>query len=136
MNMQSQLLEFESTAFAVIDGEDDETNSGIYGQALARWIAAQLEAPDDQVIPEDFGWCVRATSSPHQLYVACSSEDDSKNKWRVFVFAEGGLMARLLGRDRRAEEIATLFARIKSVLAAHPGVSGITEVEPGRPIKR
>jgi hypothetical protein len=129
MKMQSPLLEFESTDFAVTDGEDDETNPGIYGRALARWIAAQLKVADDQVIPEDFGWCVPVKSSPHHLYVACSSEDDSKNKWRVFVFAEGGLMTRLLGRDCRAEEIASLFSEIKRILAAHPDIRGITEVQ-------
>lgn len=129
MKMQSPLLEFESTDFAVADGEDDETNPGIYGWALACWIAAQLKVPNDRVIAEDFGWCVPAGSSSHHLYVACSSEDDSKNKWRVFVFAEGGLLARLLSRDRRAEDIASLFSRIKSLLAAHPGIRGIREVQ-------
>lgn len=127
--MQSPLLEFESTDFAVADGEDDETNPGIYGRALAGWVAAQLKVPEDEIIPEDFGWCVRAKSSPYRLYVACSSEDDSKTKWRVFVFAEGGLMSRLLGRDGRAEEIASLFSKLKSALSAHPGVGGMTEVQ-------
>ena len=127
MKTQSPLLEFESTSFAVADGEDDEANPGIYGRALACWIAAQLKVPEDQVIAEDFGWCVPAESSPHLLYIACSSEDDSKSKWRIFVFAEGGLMARLLGRDRRAEEMAGLFSKVRSVLVAHPGISGITQ---------
>lgn len=129
MKMQSPLLEFESTDFAVMDGEDDETNPGIYGRALAGWVAAQLEVSEDDIIPEDFGWCVPAKSSPYRLYVACSSEDDSKNKWRVFVFAEGGLMSRLLGRDSRAKEIESLFSKIKSVLSTHPGVRGMMEVQ-------
>jgi hypothetical protein len=31
---QSPLLEFESSAFAVAPGEDEETNPGVYGTAV------------------------------------------------------------------------------------------------------
>ena len=41
---QSPLLEFESSAFAVMPGEDEETNPGIYGKALAQWLADRLRA--------------------------------------------------------------------------------------------
>lgn len=111
--MQSSHLEFESTAFNVADGEDEETNPGIYGKSLAIWLASQLQVSEEDVIAEDFGWCVPVKSSSHRLYVACSSEDDRKDRWRVFVFAEGGFVARLLGRDTRAADVASLFSRIK-----------------------
>jgi hypothetical protein len=64
---QSPLLEFESSAFAVLPNEDNETNPGIYGKALAQWLANQLRAagvPAGEVIAEDFGWCVPVESSP------------------------------------------------------------------------
>jgi hypothetical protein len=47
---QTPLLEFESSAFPVIPGEDDETNPGIYGKALAQWLAEQLR--ETQGTPE------------------------------------------------------------------------------------
>jgi hypothetical protein len=125
--MQSSLLEFESTAFSVADGEDEETNPGIYGKSLAIWLASQLQVSEEAVIAEDFGWCVPVKSSPHRLYVACSSEDDRKDRWRIFVFAEGGFVARLLGRDTRAADVESLFSRIKLILAAKPGISAVTE---------
>ena len=90
---QSPLLEFESSAFAVIPGEDEETNPGIYGKALAHWMAEQLRAagfPVGEVVAEDFGWCVPVSSSPHRLYVVCSSTGATPQHWRAFVFAEGG----------------------------------------------
>jgi hypothetical protein len=64
---QSPLPEFESSAFAVLPNEDNETNPGIYGKALAQWLANQLRAagvPAGEVIAEDFGWCVPVESSP------------------------------------------------------------------------
>src|SRR2546427_3929078 len=92
---QTPLLEFESSAFAVIPGEDRETNPGIYGKALAQWLAERLRAAGfapGPVIAEDFGWCVPVQSKPHSLYVACASRGEKSGQWRVFGFAEGGLM--------------------------------------------
>lgn len=128
--MQSPLLEFESSAFAVIPGEDQETNPGIYGKALAQWLAEQLRAAGfsvGDIVAEDFGWCVPVASAPHALYVACASTGERPDQWRVFAFAEGGVMARLLGKDRRAESLATLFAVLRRALEFAPTVRNLRE---------
>src|SRR6266849_1022453 len=99
---QSALLDFESSAFAVERGEDEHTNPGVFGKALASWLAEQLRLHGlhaEEVIAEDFGWCVPVESKPHSLYVACASAEGTPNHWRVFVFAEGGVVARLFGKD-------------------------------------
>jgi hypothetical protein len=88
---KSPSLEFSSTLFEVVEGEDEETNPGIYGKSLAAWLASQLRVPEQDVIAEDFGWCVPVKSSQHRLYVACSSEDDSKDRWRVFALRKAAL---------------------------------------------
>lgn len=90
---QTPLLEFESSAFAVIPGEDEETNPGIYGKALAQWLAEQLRAAGfsaGEAFAEDFGWCVPVKAKPHSLYVACASTGETPDQWRVFAFAEVG----------------------------------------------
>jgi hypothetical protein len=127
---QSPLLEFESSAFAVIPGEDDATNPGIYGKTLAEWLANQLREaglPAGGIIAEDFGWCVPVASTPHQLYVACASTEEAPNEWRVFAFAEGGLAARFLGKDNSAASLAFLFTTVRSCLESHPSVRGLRE---------
>jgi hypothetical protein len=127
---QSALLEFESSAFPVTPGEDEDTNPGIYGRALAQWLAEQLRArgwPAGEVIAEDFGWCVPVESKPHSLYVACASTEDKPNQWRVFAFAEGAVMARLFGKDKSAESLSSLFSSVKSILETNPDVHGLHE---------
>jgi hypothetical protein len=127
---QSPLLEFESSAFEVIPGEDEETNPGIYGKALALWLAGQLRAADfgaGELIAEDFGWCFPIDSKPHSLYVACASTGEKPNHWLVFAFAEGGLIARLLGKDKRAESLASLFAAIRRCLESSPEIRSLRE---------
>lgn len=128
---QTELLEFKSTAFAAEPGEDAHTNPGIFGKGLAQWLANELRAKGvaaGEVIPEDFGWCVPVESAPHALFVVCANAEDQPNRWRVFAFAEGGLLARILGKDERARSLASLFGQVKSVLQASPLIEGVSEV--------
>ena len=127
---QTPLLEFRSSAFPVVPGEDAETNPGIYGMALAQWLAEQLSAAGFRtrpVIAEDFGWCVPIESAPHSLYVVCASTEEGEGHWRVFAFAEGGIMARLLGKDRSTQSLSTLFAALKQCLASAPAIHDLRE---------
>jgi hypothetical protein len=127
---QSPLLEFASSEFAIIPGEDSETNPEIYGKALATWLSQQLRSkgiPAGEAFAEDFGWCVCVESSPHSLHVACANDPDIPDGWRVFAFAEGGIVARLLGRDRSAEAVQSLYRAIKDCVAQAPGVRDIRE---------
>ena len=80
-----------------------------------------------EVIPEDFGWCVPLESEPHKLYVVCASAEEAPHHWRVFVFAEGALIARVFGRDKSAESVAAAFAALKQVLQSSPEVHGLRE---------
>ncbi|UUZ75930.1 hypothetical protein LP414_31195 [Polaromonas sp. P1(28)-13] len=45
----------------------------------------------------------------------------------MFAFAEGGLVARLLGKDTSTQSVAALFATLKQVLEATPHVQGLRE---------
>lgn len=129
----SPLLEFESSAFGVTPGEDAETNPGIYGKALAEWLAEQLQIqgqPAGEIIAEDFGWCVGLDFKPYRLYVACSSTEEGPGHWRVFAFAEGGLLHRLLGKDESAAPLDSVFSGIKDSLAANPAVHNLREHAP------
>ena len=127
---QSARLEFQSTAFPIEPGEDERTNPGIYGTNLAQWLASKLReraVTADDPIPEDFGWCIPVASSPHQLYVACANAEDVKEGWRVYVFAEGGLLARFRGHDERTPMVVNLFAAVKAVLESSPEVQNLRE---------
>lgn len=129
---QTPLIEFESSAFAVIPGEDKATNPGIYGKALAQWLSEQLRAAGfspGPVIAEDFGWCVPIESEPHSLYVVCASTGDQPDQWRVFAFAEGGVMARLFGKDRSAESLAALFTALRTCLESAPIIHDLRQEE-------
>jgi hypothetical protein len=127
---QSPLLVFECSAFAIVPGEDEQTNPGIYGKSLASWLAEQLRSAGfsaGAIIAEDFGWCIPIDSQPHSLYVVCAGTGESEDQWRVFAFAEGGWIARLRGKDRSAELAANLFAAVRRCLESAPNIRGLRE---------
>ena len=127
---QSPLLVFENAAFAIIPGEDEQTNPGIFGKSLAVWLAEQLRLAGfsaGEIIAEDFGWCIPVDADAHSLYVVCAATGDQQDQWRVYAFAEGGLIARLRGKDRRAESLATLFAAVRRCIESAPSIRGLRE---------
>jgi hypothetical protein len=130
--MQStRQIHARSSRFAIEAGEDEETNPGIYGRALAQWLATQLQTLGWRVkgcIAEDFGRLVEVEDSRFRLFVACASDHDGADSWQVFTFAEGGgllgvfaksakqqLADRLLGDVERAirNDSSTLDIRLE-----------------------
>jgi hypothetical protein len=125
--MISDHVTFSSSSFKVEPGEDEETNPGIYGKALAEWMAAQLRLRGvavEEVIAEDFGRCVMVQRKPVMLWVACASLDGSSTEWQMFIALERGLIARLRGIDGRAE-LEQLRAHYRALVREIPGVADI-----------
>ena len=126
---KSPILEFESSAFAPVPGEDEATNPGVFGKAFAQWLANRLRLAGvaaGEVIAEDFGWVIPVKSEPYSLHVACSSRE-APNAWMVFAFAEGGLMSRLLGRDKSGAALESLYGSARRSLEAESSVHGLRE---------
>jgi hypothetical protein len=127
---QSPLLTFRSSAFPAIAGEDEQTNPGIFGRALAQRLAEQLrsrgfEAGD--AFAEDFGWCVAVKIPPSVVFVACASDAEVADRWKVFCFVEGGMIARLLGKDAGEDALASVFAALARFLESSSDIRELEE---------
>jgi hypothetical protein len=124
---QTSMLLFECADFALTPGEDQETNPGIFGKSLARWLAERLHAAGiatGAVFAEDFGWCIPVGAKPHSLYVVCHGNADQQ--WQVFAYSELRLLARLFGQDNTALLDET-FTTVRQALEAAPTVHGLHE---------
>jgi hypothetical protein len=72
-------LVFRCSIFAVEPGEDAETNPGVYGKALANWLASELRAKGRTIrgcLSEDFGRLVHVAHPPLRPYAACANGHD------------------------------------------------------------
>jgi hypothetical protein len=126
---KSPAVTFASSHFQVEPGEDAKTNPGIYGQALARWIAAQLGESGvgaKGVVAEDWGWCVIVKTEPVRLCLAVANVDGTSTRWRVFAFAERGPLQWLSRSGDPKREVAALREHLAALLSSVPDVRDIS----------
>ena len=117
---------FTSDFFMPIAGEDEETNPGCFGKALAQWLADQLNrrgVPVESVIPEDFGWVVMVSRKPFALWLGCRNTDGSTSEWSVFLVAELSTFQRLFKRVDPAPEIEKLRIHLAEIVPSIPRVT-------------
>ena len=126
--MVSDHVEFTSTHFIAIPGEDRVTNPGVLGLALAEWVSQALKArgvPVEQVVAEDFGRCVIVKRKPVMLFIACASAGDRPARWQMFIGLEQNWVTRLIGGGNADSELARLRDHFRAIVAAIPGVSEV-----------
>ena len=119
---------FSSSRFDIQPGEDAETNPGIYGQALAEWVAENLDSRGIPVLgikAEDFGRCVTLQSWPYKLWVACASLDGSRARWQMFIGLEVNPIWKLFTRVEPEPELHALREHFQALVAAVPGISDV-----------
>jgi hypothetical protein len=125
VNANSPQVSFETDYFQIVPGEDEETNPGRYGKALADWLADELKKlgqPVDEIIPEDFGWVLLASRKPVALWLACANMEGSATEWTVFAFAEPSLFQRLVSRPDSTEAIDSLWKRVTEIIPTIPRI--------------
>lgn len=127
MNSGPQVT-FTTDFFKPIVGEEEETNPGRYGKALAQWLAEQLKERGvsvEGVIPEDFGWVVMVSRKPFLLWLGCGNTDGSTTEWSVFPVAEMSALQRIFKRADTAAEIEKLKAHLSVLVPSIPGVTNV-----------
>lgn len=119
---------FTSDYFKPIAGEEEQTNPGCYGKALALWLAARLKERGvffEGVIPEDFGWVVMVSRKPFMLWLGCGNTDGSTTEWNIFPVAEVSTLQRLFKRLDPSSEIEELRIHLVELVPSIPGVANV-----------
>lgn len=115
-------LWFQTSHFAPQAGEEEKTNPGRFGEALARWLRERLvEAGygiEEEPLAEDWGWVVMVQRRPLMLWVGCGNEDGSTHRWSLFVAAERGPLQRLFSRADPAPSVAALEQALERIVRA------------------
>jgi YD repeat-containing protein len=81
----------------IVNGERIGLLSGLsLDEAIARYKARG--EPVEEVLSEDWGWCVMLTRKPFALWVGCSNRAGQTDEWGAFVVAELSILVRLFRR--------------------------------------
>ena len=137
-------LWFKSTLFEIVPGEDEAINPGCYGKSLANWLRVKLIARGydiEDIIPEDWGWCVMCRRSPFKLWVGCGSLANSEKAppdrppasgrnitWTCFVRAEPSLFVRFFRRIDTIPAVRELYEVVRSILTSEPAITIIDSI--------
>lgn len=129
---------FKSSLFDVELGEDKNTNPFCYGKQLSNWIRDKfigLGYPVEEVIEEDWGFCVMCQREPYSLSVGCGNmrsdfyetmneEEHSifipeKNSliWYCFPSVEVPFIKRVFGKVDTSQEFNKLENDLKKILS-------------------
>lgn len=118
----------QTSFFQIESGEDEQTNPGIYGRALANWLAEKLKArgePVQKILSEDWGWCVMLTRKPYPLWIGCSNRDGRTDEWGAFVVAEPNILQRFLGRVDPEPTVARVHKVLQEVMHEVPDATKV-----------
>jgi hypothetical protein len=119
---------FKSSYFPVEPGEDEDINPGVFGKALAAWVADKLRERGvsvEKIVEEDFCRLVLVQRKPFMLWVGCANAEASATEWQLFLAAEVGLLGRVFRRVDPAPSFSSLVAHVRAIVEQVPGVSAI-----------
>jgi len=140
--MNDHQLWLKSSLFEVEPGEDENTNPGCYGKQLATWLRSKLIAKGykvEEVIPEDWGWCVMCNRAPFLLWVGCGSvldreptpdappPDGKEITWSCFITAEKPFLRGLFKRIDSAAAVEKLFKEVEGILKSESAITLTSE---------
>ena len=138
---------FKSDLFQIQKGEDEETNPGCYGKELGEWLCGkfkELGYEVEELIPEDWGWCVMCSRGDYMLWVGCgamqtdevtenynpdSPPQGSDVVWHVFphievpMFFVKSLLLKLLGKLDTKKPLSKLKSDLVSILSDEPRIT-------------
>ncbi|MCU7885213.1 MAG: hypothetical protein KZQ82_13565 [Candidatus Thiodiazotropha sp. (ex Lucinoma annulata)] len=131
---------FKSDLFEIEEGEEEETNPHCYGMQLSGWLRKQfisLGYEVEEVIPEDWGWCVMCARKPYSLWVGCGSvlnESNAESKpdkndivWHCFVVAEVSFMKKVFGNLNTEEGVKRLSKELEAILIEDSRIELVSE---------
>ena len=107
-------------------------------QAAGDWLRTKLIERGykvEEVISEDWGWCVMCTRDPFMLWVGCGSVFDKEPSaedpaplgndvtWSCFVNAEKPLLRGLFKRIDMTPAVEKLYKDVHSIFAAESSIT-------------
>jgi hypothetical protein len=136
-------LWFKAEQFQIEPGEDEQTNPLCFGKALATWLRGKLTSEGhtvEEVIAEDWGWCVMCQRVPFMLWIGCANVHDYSKSgpehppprggevvWSCMVVAELPLLSRLFKRPDTGAATEKLFEQVRRLLNAEPDVTFVEQ---------
>jgi len=136
---------FRSKRFPIRIGEDAETNPFLYGKELADWLRNELLGSYrsiEDVIPEDWGWCVMCGRDPFRFFVVvvntidqglinaiAKQEPPEDMLWYVEPVVEVPFWRQSASREEAEKIVDELHRRLRAILEREPEIRILSDRE-------
>lgn len=132
MNEVRNRVTFVTTLFNATEVRDYFINDCCFGDDCAAWLIDKLKAQSDlqvgvEPIQEDWGWCFGATVGQRRFLVGVGlyEDDDTPNRWLVFIDSQlGSFKRKLFGQTDHAEHLM-VCETVDRVLKGEPEINDI-----------
>ncbi len=118
---------FTTSLFQTLPDEDNQTNPGRLGAALAVWVRDKLRARGfshvEEPIAEDWGWVVMVQRKPYRLWVGCGNEEGSTTRWSIFVEAEPSIFQKIVKRMDPTASVVSLEQELEEIIRSQPAIT-------------
>lgn len=121
-------VEFRSDQFPPCEGEEEQTNPGLYGKRLADFLVANLPANGFQPkppIPEDWGWLIPIENEGFTLSIGCGRYDDHADGFLCFIEPHEETIFRWFRRVDATGPVGALQRALDQILSSHAGITDV-----------
>lgn len=119
-------IEFRSSKFPPYEGEEQASNSGLWGQRLAEYLRQKL--PEQgiatrEIYVEDWGWVVPLHHEAFPMWIGCGRCQEHEDAYLVFIHPSTPTVRKwwLKKVDTRAD-VARVADALDRVLATDPDI--------------
>jgi hypothetical protein len=128
------LVEFRSSRFPPYDGEEEQTNPGLWGKRLAEYLVQKLAErgiETDAIVAEDWGWYVPVRNEAFRLALCCGHQDGDDDEFVVFTDPRTPVVKKLFKKIDATPQLTRLTTALQDILAADPDIRDVVWSEPG-----
>jgi hypothetical protein len=131
-------VEFRSSAFPALDGEEDEINPGRWGRRLAEFLKRELEAediPTDDIYFEDWGVALPIKNEDFPMWIGCGNYEEYEDGFLCFIEPSKPVVRRLFRKIDTTSRVTQVSDALDKILRRSPEIREVrwwTEEEQSR----
>lgn len=121
---------FRSDAFPERPGEADSINPGLFGEALAEFLAQELKAagfPVGAIFAEDLAMSIPIANEKFSIYVNCVNEDETTDEFRIMFDPDKPTITKWFKKIDTRQVMEPLITTVRKILTNHAQVSDVRE---------
>ena len=121
-------VEFRSDKFPAYEGEEEQINPDMWGKRLGEYLKERLgseEIETDELIPEDWGWCLPVKNDTFSLWVGCGHYLEYPNGYLCFVEPSKPIIRKLFKKIDTTEQVGRVTEALDKILASDPEITDL-----------